>query len=204
MRIRTALVLSALAACSVFAVAQQKPATSSSTSASKAQSEKPAAPAPPAQANPFPEAKSQAAAKKANSAEESQGNSSVSSSHVNLNRFNSGASRDERISNGKGGYIHDPALAEQDNKVGEFYLRTHDYKGAYDRYLEATRVAPENANAVFGLAEAARGMGKTEVAETNYLLYLDALPNGKHAKSARKALKSIEKAHKHEAKDRKK
>lgn len=204
MRIRTALVLSALTACSVFAVAQQKPASPSSTSASKAQSEKPAAPAPPAQANPFPEAKSQAAQKKANSAEESQGNGNFSSSHVNLGRFSSGASRDERISNGKGGYIHDPALAKQDDRVGGFYLRTHDYKGAYDRYLEATRVAPENANAVFGLAQAARGMGKTEIAETNYLVYLEALPNGKHAKSARKALKSLEKARKNESKDRKK
>lgn len=199
MTVRTVFVLSALAACSVFAVAQQKPSSSSSsssTSASKAQSKKPAAPAPPAQANPFPEAESKAAQKKANEAEESQGNGNFSSSHVNLGRFSAGASRDERISNGKGGYVHDPALAKQDDRVGGFYLRTHDYKGAYDRYLEATRVAPENANAVFGLAEAARGLGKTEVAETNYLLYLDALPDGKHAKSARKALKSMEKAHK--------
>lgn len=194
MRIRSALVVGTLGVFAVLAVAQQKP--SSSKSASKPQSKQATAPTPPAQANPFPEAESKAAAAKANAAGEAPSSSGSSSSHVDLSRFSAGASRDARISNGMGGYIHDPQLAKQDDRVGNFYLNTHDYKGAYDRYLEATRVAPEDANAVFGLAQAARGLGKTEVAESNYLLYLDAVPHGKHSKDARRALKSIERASK--------
>jgi hypothetical protein len=97
----------------------------------------------------------------------------------------------DRISNGAGGYINNPKLAASDVKVGGLYLDEHDYKGAYDRYKEATRVDPENADAVFGLAEAARGLKKNQEAVQNYLVYLDAFPDGKKAKEARKALSAL-------------
>ena len=68
-------------------------------------------------------------------------------------------SRESRISDGAGGYIHSPKLAAQDVKVGGFYLTNHDDKGAYDRFKEATRVDPEERpTPLFGLAEAARGL----------------------------------------------
>ena len=101
------------------------------------------------------------------------------------------AGSEARISNGEGGYIHSPQLAAKDVKVGNFYLSTHDYKGAYDRFLEATRVAPEDGNAVFGLAESARGLNKTEEAITNYNVYLQAFPKGKKAKDAERALAEL-------------
>src|SRR6185437_12624074 len=120
-------------------------------------------PAPQAQdANPFPEVKSQKAANAANSP--TKGSSGSSSSRFDLNRLNAPSGSEARISNGEGGYIHNPQLAAKDVKIGNFYLQTHDYKGAYDRFLEATRVAPEDGNAVFGLAESARGLNKTEEA----------------------------------------
>ncbi len=97
-------------------------------------------------------------------------------------------SRESRISDGAGGYIHDPKLAAQDVKVGGFYLTNGDYKGAYDRFKEATKVNPENPDAVYGLAEAARGLKLNSEAADNYRIYLDAFPDGPKAKAARKAL----------------
>lgn len=146
--------------------------------------------ATPTQANPFPEAQSQKAQDAANTAS-SKSAKGVSSSHFDLNRLNAPPGSASSISNGEGGYIHDPTLAKHDEKVGDFYLQTGDYKGAYDRFLEATRVAPEDGNAVFGLARAAQGMHRNKEAATNYSIYLDAFPKGKKAKDARKALAEL-------------
>lgn len=150
----------------------------------------------PAEANPFPEAKSQKAQDavdesggSANSGTSSKG---YSSSRVDLKRLSPDASREERLSNGHGGFIHDPQLAKKDDKVGDFYLQTGDYKGAYDRFKEASEVAPEDAYAVFGMAKAADGLGWNQQAITNYTIYLEAVPNGKYAKDARKALKKLD------------
>lgn len=144
----------------------------------------------PAQANPFPEAESKKAQDTANGAS-SKPAQGVSSSHVDLDRLDAPAGSASRISNGEGGYIHDPTLAKHDDKVGGFYLQNGDYKGAYDRYLEATRVAPEDGDAVFGLAQAAQGLHRNNEAATNYSIYLDAFPSGKKAKDARKALAEL-------------
>ena len=148
----------------------------------------------PAEANPFPEGMSKKAQDAANGTSAPDGKSSQpgsSSSHVDMKRFDESADEKSRISDGAGGYIHNPDLAAQDDKVGKFYLQTGDYKGAYDRYKEATEVAPEDEDAVFGLAEAARGLHLKEEAASNYSLYLDAFPDGKRAKEARKALAAL-------------
>lgn len=149
----------------------------------------------PAQANPFPEAESKKAQDAANGAS-SKPAQGVSSSHVDVDRLDAPAGSASRISNGDGGYIHDPTLAKHDEKVGGFYLQNGDYKGAYDRFLEATRVAPEDGDAVFGLAQAAQGMHRNDEAATNYSVYLDAFPKGKKAKDARKALAELDSARK--------
>lgn len=144
----------------------------------------------PDEANPFPEAASQKAADAA-AGTNSGSAAHSSSSHVDMKKFEAPAGRESRISNGAGGYIHDPKLAEQDDRVGKFYLQSGDFKGAYDRYKEATEVAPENADAVFGLAESARGLHRTQDAINNYTVYLDAFPDGKKSKQARKALAEL-------------
>jgi len=166
------------------AFAQQQPAQQDRTQQQKSGQHKQT----PSEANPFPEEKSQKAADAANAGSKSPGSSS---SHVDLDRLNAPEGSEARISNGEGGYIHSPELAAKDIKVGNFYLSTHAYKGAYDRFLEATRVAPEDGDAVFGLAEAARGLHKDKEAATNYMIYLDAFPDGKNSKDARKALDKL-------------
>lgn len=183
MRISYAIVVILCAATCAFA--QQQSPQQSQTKPQKSQQHKQS----PSEANPFPEEQSQKAADAANAS--SKSSSSSSSSHVDLNRLDAPAGSEARISNGEGGYIHSPELAAKDEKVGNFYLSTHDYKGAYDRFLEATRVAPEDSNAVFGLAEAARGLHKNKEAIANYMIYLEAFPDGKNSKDARKALDKL-------------
>lgn len=86
---------------------------------------------------------------------------------------------------------YDPKLAKKDAQIGDFYLETGDFRGAYDRFVEAARSDPGNAEAVWGLAESAHQLQMNDVAIKNYRLYLSALPNGPHAKEIRKALKGM-------------
>lgn len=169
------------------AFAQQRPAPS--TSQAEPQTKSDQKKQSPREANPFPEAESQKAADAANARNAKK--AGESSSYVDLNRFDAPAGSAARISNGEGGYVHDPQLGAKDVRVGGFYLQVKNYKGAYDRFLEATRVAPENGQAVFGLAEAARGLDRKQEAVTNYTIYLQAFPDGKKAKDAQKALKEL-------------
>ncbi len=114
-----------------------------------------------------------------------------SSSRTGLRSLDDADSSESRISDGAGGYIYNPKLAAQDVKVGSFYFTSGDYKGAYARYKEATKVDPGNADAVFGLAESARALKLDSEATDNYRIYLDALPDGPKAKTARKALAAL-------------
>jgi tetratricopeptide (TPR) repeat protein len=83
--------------------------------------------------------------------------------------------------------------AEEDVRVGRFYLGTKDYQGAYGRFSEAARMDPTNVEAIYGLAAAAAGLHHTEEALTNYKLYLQIAPDGNNARSARKAIQSLSK-----------
>ncbi len=84
--------------------------------------------------------------------------------------------------------VYDPKRATEDVRVGKFYLQTGYYKGAYERFKDATAFDHENVEAVFYLAEAARKLNMAKEAEQNYQLYLAAVPDGPSAKAARKAL----------------
>jgi tetratricopeptide (TPR) repeat protein len=199
MRVRYAIFVLLLVGLSGFAQQQSSSQQPSQDNAQpdtqKQQDGKPS----PADANPFPEAISRKAEEAANGASTPAVKPPVpdySSSKVDMKRFDEPAEGGSRISNGAGGYIHNPMLAAQDDKVGKFYLQTGDFKGAYDRYKEATLVAPEDEDAVFGLAESARGLHLTQEAVANYRLYLDAFPDGKKSKEARKALATLGAAHK--------
>jgi tetratricopeptide (TPR) repeat protein len=156
----------------------------------------------PADQNPFPEAQSEKAQEKsegqnaeqkggqqpAGSPDSGRSPEDYSSSHLKLLDLPG----DNDAANPAGGVNgHNPALATKDTQVGMFYLKTGDYKGAYDRFAEATKADPGNADAVFGLAESARRLNHRDEAVRNYQLYLSALPDGPRAKDSRKALKDL-------------
>jgi tetratricopeptide (TPR) repeat protein len=86
---------------------------------------------------------------------------------------------------------YDPKLAENDDRIGDYYMKAGNWAGAYARFKEACAANPEDARAVFGLAEAARKLDRAKEAAENYQVYLDAFPDGPKAKAARKALSEL-------------
>ncbi|MFZ0632109.1 MAG: hypothetical protein WA399_16340 [Acidobacteriaceae bacterium] len=148
--------------------------------------------------NPFPEAESEKAAKQEQQQEQpadsSGGDQDFSSSQVQVKGMDlapSTGDEDEAPIQASSPLPYDPKLAKKDAQIGDFYLESGDYKGAYDRYVEAARSDPGNAEAVWGLAESAHRLQMNDVAIKNYRLYLAALPNGPHAKEIRKTLKDM-------------
>jgi tetratricopeptide (TPR) repeat protein len=183
---------------------QQNSAPASQPDQSAPPPQAPATPAPQtkkhttADDNPFPEDISRKAASETEApapdkaaAPPASPESDSSSSRSKFENIPEMPGDESPVSNGAGGYVLNPKLASEDVRVGGFYLDRHDYQGAYARFKEATQVNPENADAVFGLAEAARGLNHKDEAVANYRTYLDAFPDGKKAKDSRKALAAL-------------
>ena len=82
---------------------------------------------------------------------------------------------------------------KEDLNVGGYYLESGNYAGAYLRFKDATTLAPENMDAIFGLAESARHLKRRDEALANYQLFLQVVPSGSKVKDARKAVASLEK-----------
>jgi tetratricopeptide (TPR) repeat protein len=79
----------------------------------------------------------------------------------------------------------------EDLDIARFYTETGDLQGAYMRSHDAVKLAPDDADAHFLLAETAAKMNKRDeaIAEYNACLKLD--PVEKEAKAARKALERL-------------
>jgi tetratricopeptide (TPR) repeat protein len=177
------------------------PAPATTPAATDTQDATPQAPAKKpstADDNPFPEDVSKAAAAEAKAAAKPP-----STSNVPAKSSEGGSSADNpdkpgvddpsrsqlKLESPDGATdIYDPKRATEDVRVGRFYLKAGDFKGAYDRFKDAASFDHEDAEAVFWLAEAARKMKLDQEAEQNYQIYLEAMPNGPNAKVARKAL----------------
>jgi tetratricopeptide (TPR) repeat protein len=139
--------------------------------------------------NPFPEAESKAAAKAAGN------NSEPAAPAVHDLPPGVSSSRSGNIDEGEadisGKVEPNPDRAKKDAEVGGFYLKAGDYKGALQRFKDATTYDPTNVDAIFGLAETQRMLKNNAEATRNYQLYLDILPNGPKSKQALKALKTL-------------
>jgi Tfp pilus assembly protein PilF len=85
----------------------------------------------------------------------------------------------------------DPARAKEDIQVAAFYIGSGDYQGAFLRYKDAFAADPGSIQALFGMAEAARLMGRIAEARRDYKLYLSIEPKGGESKKALKALASL-------------
>jgi tetratricopeptide (TPR) repeat protein len=165
-----------------------------------------------AQENPFPEDVSKGAA--AAAAKDSDANSSSSSSGSGGSSSSNAAGDTDPNADPNGdlpkgtgrrrlkkpsdkdiqsGSLAGEGRAQDDVRVGRYYLGSGDFQGAYGRYSEAMRLDPTNLDAIYGLAAAAAGLHHTDEALTNYKLYLQIAPDGNDAKSARKALRALSK-----------
>lgn len=184
--------------------AQQQSQPADAPAAPDAGQQAPQKPNSAAQDNPFPEDVSKSAADAAAKSSDASGGSSGSSSsssatddtdpNADLPR-ETGRRRLRKPSDNdiQGGSLAGEGRAQEDVKVGRFYLGTGNYKGAYARFSDATRMDPTSADAIYGLAAAAEGLHHTDEALTNYKLYLEIAPDGNDAKSARKALRALAK-----------
>jgi tetratricopeptide (TPR) repeat protein len=162
-------------------------------------------PSDAAKDNPFPEDVSKGAAAAA-AKDNNAGSSSSSSSSSNSNPGgdtdpdadvprDSGRRKLKKPSDKdiESGSLAGQGEAQDDVRVGRYYLSTGAYKGAYERFAEASRMDPTNVDAIYGLAAAAAGLHRTDEALTNYKLYLQIAPDGEKAKSARKAIVALSK-----------
>jgi Tfp pilus assembly protein PilF len=80
---------------------------------------------------------------------------------------------------------------QEDLKVAAFYQNDGDFRGAYERAMDAVSIAGDDAEAQLALAEAARRLGKLDEAETHYKKCLTLDPVPKVKKAAEKALKEM-------------
>lgn len=156
-------------------------------------------PAGNSDSNPFPEDTSRKAAADAKGAESGgsssdRGSDSGVSSSGDYDRRTTGNGRTALPTNVPMPHVQGKDPAKEDVSVGTYYLQSGDFRGAYQRFKEATQLAPENMDAVFGLAEAARHLKKLDEARTNYQLFLQVVASGSKAKEARKAVASLGKA----------
>ena len=90
---------------------------------------------------------------------------------------------------GKGAAPEYHETAANDIDVGNYELDRKNWKGALSRFQSAMVLDPENPDAFFGMAEAARHLGDFSSARSYYQRVVDYDPDSKHGKEARKELK---------------
>jgi tetratricopeptide (TPR) repeat protein len=83
-------------------------------------------------------------------------------------------------------------VVKEDVDVGNFYLEKKNWKAAQARFASAFQLDPENADAVFGMAEAERHLDLFKDAAEHYKVFLSYDPDGPHGKAARKGLDQAE------------
>ena len=90
-------------------------------------------------------------------------------------------------------HAYDPHKAAKNVEVGDFYFKRKNYRAAESRYEEALQWKPNDAVALFRLAEAQAQLGKKDDALRNYQAYLKILPQGEFATEAKSGIAKLEK-----------
>ena len=83
-------------------------------------------------------------------------------------------------------------VIQEDLDVGGFYIEKKNWKAAQARFAAAFALDGENADSVWGLAEAERHLGLYKEAAGHYTLFLTYDPDGPHSRAAKKALGEVE------------
>ena len=85
-------------------------------------------------------------------------------------------------------------VVKENLDIGQFYIDRKNWRAAQGRFQDALLLDGENADAVWGLAEAERHLNLYDKAAEHYKLFLSYDPDGPHGKAARKALDEVENA----------
>jgi len=85
-------------------------------------------------------------------------------------------------------YSFNPLEAQKDLQVGNYYFKKGNYKGALNRFREATLWNPTFAEAFLRLGDTEEKMKDRQAARDAYSKYLELAPDGKSADLVRKKL----------------
>lgn len=85
-------------------------------------------------------------------------------------------------------YSFNPLQAEKELKVGEYYAKKGSHRAAAQRFREATRWNPSNAEAWLKLAEAQEKLKDREAARQAYSKYLELKPDARNAAQIKRKL----------------
>jgi tetratricopeptide (TPR) repeat protein len=88
-------------------------------------------------------------------------------------------------------YSFNPLKAKQVLEVGNFYWNKHKYRGAEQRYLEATRWNPGWPEAYLKLGEAAAKLRRKDDAKKAFAKVAELAPDSKEAKQAKKQAEKL-------------
>lgn len=102
------------------------------------------------------------------------------------------AAPDANATDEKAFSAYDPHKAMKDVEVGNFYLKQKNYRAALERFNDALRSKPDDAEAIYGLAVTQEKLDLSDNARKNYSKYLEILPHGPRAKDCEEALKRLE------------
>ena len=160
---------------------------------------------PAAQANPFPEAQSKAAAKgDQGGATGGSGNSQAGSSSPSGGYSSSDAhlpapdvgqgnlGTHEKLDSFTRDQTQDGRVLD-DLNVADLYMKNGNYRGGYMRYEDALQYDPQNDTALYGIAEALCKENVTSEAMAHFKSYATNNPQGKYARDAEKMLAHPEK-----------
>ena len=86
----------------------------------------------------------------------------------------------------------DPHRAMKDLEVGNYYLKQRNYRAALERFNDALKYKPNDADATYSLAFTQEKLDLLEPSRKNYIKYLELLPQGPKAKDSEEGLKRVE------------
>src|SRR5262249_44279833 len=86
----------------------------------------------------------------------------------------------------------DPHRAMKDLEVGNYYLKQRNYRAALERFNDALKYKPNDADATYSLAFTQEKLDLLEQSRKNYSKYLELLPQGPKAKDSDEGLKRVE------------
>lgn len=89
---------------------------------------------------------------------------------------------------------YDPLRAEKDVEVGQYYMRTHNYDAAIDRFKDAIDARPTYALPYRLLGEALEKRKQYRQAIESYESYLEVYPHAEDAKKVRKRIQKLKAA----------
>lgn len=121
------------------------------------------------------------------------GESSSRDSDIDLNATSRGGLPVPAVDKDDGGFRpYDPHRAMKDLEVGNFYLKQKNYRAALERFNDALKYKPNDAEATFNLAFTQEKLDLLEEARKNYSKYMELLPKGPKVKDSEEGLQRVE------------